>query len=62
LLVRLHTENRAKYYTKIANGVLTDTCPGDFLNMRAHIRQLCKANSSYPLILMHYLHPQPQKT
>lgn len=48
-------------YTKIANGVLTDTSPAEVLNMCAHICQLCKANSSCPLILKHYSHPQPQK-
>jgi len=48
-------------YIKIAYGVLTDTNPADVLNMCAHVRQLCMENSSYPLILMHYSHPQPQK-
>jgi hypothetical protein len=46
-------KNELNMYIKIAYGVLTDTRPAEVLNMCANIRQLCKANSSYPLILIH---------
>jgi hypothetical protein len=58
---RLYTEKDLNMYIKIAYGVLTDTSPANVLNMCAHIRQLRKADSSYPLILMHSSHPQLQK-